>query len=223
MTEQEWLECDRPHLILKHIRRRTSDRKLRLYVCNWYRLFFANLDEVCITVVETTERFADGLASRKEFLEARRKLYRTIPPVSPNADSGFHDQVARDLLDTMLLKHLPGWEQQQAVGTSHTCSSAELSRISLHQKHLANCQLNMLHCIFGNPFRPVVLNPDWLTTTVKTLAATFYDERQFDKMPFLGDALEDAGCNNQVILKHCRVGGEHVRGCFVLDLVLGRN
>jgi hypothetical protein len=76
--------------------------------------------------------------------------------------------------------------------------------------------------IFGNPFRPVTLDPTWLTSTVKNLAEAIYEERAFDRLPILADALEDAGCNQQDILSHLRGGGEHCRGCWPLDLVLGK-
>ncbi len=66
------------------------------------------------------------------------------------------------------------------------------------------------------------LNPHWLTPTVQQLAAVIYEERQFDKMPVMGDALKEAGCDNGDVLQHCRSGGEHVRGCWVVDKVLGK-
>jgi hypothetical protein len=74
--------------------------------------------------------------------------------------------------------------------------------------------------IFGNPFRPVTLNPAWRTSNVSALAQSIYDDRAFDRLPILADALEDAGCDNADILNHCRQPGEHVRGCWVVDLVL---
>jgi hypothetical protein len=76
--------------------------------------------------------------------------------------------------------------------------------------------------IFGNPFRPVTFNPVWRTYTVLALANGIYTERAFDRMPMLADALEEAGCENVDILLHCREPGEHVRGCWVVDLVLGK-
>jgi hypothetical protein len=83
-------------------------------------------------------------------------------------------------------------------------------------------QSTLLRDIFGNPFRPVTFNPHWLTATVQRLASLIYEERQFDKMPLLGDALEEAGCDNADVLQHCRAGGEHVRGCWVVDKMLGK-
>ena len=83
-------------------------------------------------------------------------------------------------------------------------------------------QVKMVHCIFGNPFRPVTFDPDWRTTTAIQLAQQMYDSRDFSAMPILADALQDAGCDHADILDHCRGPGPHVRGCWVVDLVLGK-
>ena len=80
----------------------------------------------------------------------------------------------------------------------------------------------LLRDIFGNPVRPVALDPAWLSSDVVALARGIYDERAFDRMPILADALQDAGCTNDDILSHCRGDGPHVRGCWVVDLVLGK-
>jgi hypothetical protein len=77
--------------------------------------------------------------------------------------------------------------------------------------------------IFGNPFRPVTLDPSWRTATVTSLGQAIYDQHAFDRMPILADALEDAGCTNQDILAHCRHPGEHCRGCWAVDVILGRS
>ena len=82
--------------------------------------------------------------------------------------------------------------------------------------------VQMIRDIFGNPFRPVAADPAWLTSTVVALARGIYDDRAFDRMPILADALQDAGCDNDDVLGHCRGPGPHVRGCWVVDLVLGK-
>ena len=83
--------------------------------------------------------------------------------------------------------------------------------------HIAMC-----NDIFGNPFRPVSVEPSWLTSTVVVLAEGIYQERAFDRLPILADALMDAGCDHADVLEHCRGEGPHVRGCWVVDLLTGR-
>ncbi|MBM3981841.1 MAG: hypothetical protein FJ304_16510 [Planctomycetes bacterium] len=79
-----------------------------------------------------------------------------------------------------------------------------------------------MRCIFGNPFRPVAFDPAWRTDTAVALARQMYESREFSALPILADALQDAGCDNEDVLNHCREPGTHVRGCWVVDLVLGK-
>jgi hypothetical protein len=82
----------------------------------------------------------------------------------------------------------------------------------------------LLRDIFGNPFRPAIINPTWLTWhdgLLVSMAQKMYDCREFLGMPILADALEEAGCTDADILSHCREPGPHVRGCHVVDLLLG--
>ena len=82
-------------------------------------------------------------------------------------------------------------------------------------------QLALLRDVFGNPFRPVAFSPAWRTDTAVTLARQMYESRDFSPLPILADALQEAGCENADILAHCRGDGPHVRGCWVVDAVLG--
>ncbi len=94
------------------------------------------------------------------------------------------------------------------------------------KRHVANNepvdQATLLRCIFGNPFRPVSLVPAWLTSTVVARAEGIYADRDFERLPIFADAHEDAGCGHADILAHCRYDGPHARGCWVVDLVLGK-
>jgi hypothetical protein len=86
-----------------------------------------------------------------------------------------------------------------------------------------NCEL--IRGIVGNPFRPVVIDPSvyhWNDGTVVKVAQDIYDDRAFDRLPILADALEDAGCGDPEILGHLRGTGPHVRGCWLIDAVLGK-
>jgi hypothetical protein len=80
-----------------------------------------------------------------------------------------------------------------------------------------------LELVGPNPFRPITFSPSWRTDTAMSLAHTMYESREFGAMPILADALQDAGCDNDAILSHCRdTSATHVRGCWVTDLVLGK-
>jgi len=76
--------------------------------------------------------------------------------------------------------------------------------------------------IFGNPFQPVAFDPRWRSPDAVALARGIYEDRAFDGLPLLTDALMDAGCDDEQVIGHCRTYGPHVRGCWVVDLVLGK-
>ena len=83
-------------------------------------------------------------------------------------------------------------------------------------------QWKLFRDVIGNSLKPIVFDPSWRTEAVVALARGMYESRDFAPMPVLADALEDAGCGDPDVLAHCRGGGPHVRGCWVVDLVLGK-
>jgi hypothetical protein len=103
-----------------------------------------------------------------------------------------------------------------------TAASVAAWAESSHKQRAVRFLITSIRCIFGNPFRPAALDPSWLTSTVVLLGRGIYEERAFDRLPILADALQDAGCDNADVLDHCRGPGPHVRGCWVVDLVLGK-
>jgi hypothetical protein len=121
---------------------------------------------------------------------------------------------------------------QAAHAVSEACHPNELAEAVARRAHAAakaagmpdesSIHVAFVHDIFGNPFRRVTLDPSWLTSDVVALARAAYEERAFDRLPILADALEDAGCTDAAILSHCRGPGPHVRGCWVVDLILGK-
>ena len=85
----------------------------------------------------------------------------------------------------------------------------------------AHCEL--IRDIFGNPFRLALFSPAWRTDTTVSVARGMYEARDFSAMPILADALQDAGCDNDDILTHCRDPKQvHVHGCWAVDLVLDK-
>ena len=100
---------------------------------------------------------------------------------------------------------------QQKVKNSEDESESEMGK-----------QIELLREVVGNPFCPVTVDPKWVTPTVKKLAQFAYDKRHFDDLPILADVLEEAGCEDVEILEHCRSEAPHMRGCWVIDLLLGK-
>jgi hypothetical protein len=203
MTEAEWLACENPDPMLEFLRGKASDRKLRLFAVGCCRMKWESLtDETSRHAVVLSEKFADGAVSRQALKKIRRTAWERRFPVL----AGWH---AADL-----------WAWQAAC----TAASSIAPQIGTERGEPGmRSQCDLLRDIFGNPFRPVTLDPSWLTSTVTSLAQAIYADRAFDRLPILADTLEDAGCTNQEILAHCRGGGEHVRGCWVVDLLLGKS
>jgi hypothetical protein len=125
----------------------------------------------------------------------------------------------RELLQTPTLVVALNTSRAASVA-AHNWAEAELERQESGEE---KPQSTILRDLFGNPFRPVHSDSRWLTQTVRALVRGVYDDRAFDRLPILADALEDAGCDNADILAHCRQPGEHVRGCWVIDLLLGKS
>jgi hypothetical protein len=108
-----------------------------------------------------------------------------------------------------------------------TCPTDLNVAFNVVQQAEAKSQCELLRCIFGNPFRlPPPVPPGVLVSNdaaVVKLAQGFYDDRAFDRLPELADGLEEAGYHDATILAHCRQPGEHVRGCWVVDLLLAKS
>lgn len=115
-------------------------------------------------------------------------------------------------------------EQIDHVSVVHVrwmCRNGEIAHGAEHERDARN--LLLISEVFGNPFQPVRFSPEWRTDTAVLLARAMYDAREFSAMPILADALQDAGCDNDDVLTHCRDANQtHVRGCWVCDLVLGK-
>ena len=114
------------------------------------------------------------------------------------------------------------WQGDQMIEERFPPNADRLTWEAISARHLRD-SADLLRDIFGNPFRPAAQDPAWRTETVLALARGIYEERAFDRMPILADALQDAGCTSEDVLGHCRDAKQvHVRGCWVVDLVLGK-
>jgi hypothetical protein len=225
-------------------------RKLRLFACACScRILSLLSDAVCHEAVEALDKDIEGQIRHKsyetavfEFDRVRGNRYpMTVSLPEDDAWTALYCAVHRKWLahfdeypderwkaarvcasDAALAT----WRKQTSMETGwRGPTDAEIAAAIREQPEYA-AQSNVLRDIIGNPFRSATIRPDWLAWndgTVRRIAQAIYDERAFDRMPILADALEDAGCDNADILNHCRNGGEHVRGCWVVDLVLGRS
>jgi hypothetical protein len=110
------------------------------------------------------------------------------------------------------------------LSVSEEDRTAAGAAFQLHRRHGGDPTLGpaLIRDIFGNPFRRVTADPSWRTTTALALARGIYAEKAFQRLPILANALQDAGCEDEAVLTHCRGEGPHVRGCWVVDLLLGK-
>jgi hypothetical protein len=226
MTEQEWMTCDEPHRMVNFLRGK-RERKLRLFFCAGCRGVWHKLDAPLRKAVEVGERYADGSADEQQ----RRTAQQSICP-----DPHFSGTDAEGAAFGAVCDGFPVWAIDSAVSLAvedlilevtkqgkRTISTDTLRRLRRSHAHL--CRE-----IVGNPFRPVRVNPVWLTPTVINLATAASEERALPsgeldptRLAILADALEEAGCTEAALLEHLRVAGaHHVRGCWAVDLVLGR-
>ena len=225
MTEKEWLKCPDLDKMLGYIdgtpsgsRKsggKASKRKMRLFAVACCRHVWDLItDKRHRNAVEASEAYADGLIRQKELVQKRMAAYRPGANYPHKAAEAVAQPKMAARYVAMLINETlahPSWYLRP--------------RNEIAYQSFVNWTFepNLLREIMGNPFRPITVDPAWLTATVKQLAEGIYEERAFDRMPILGDALEEASCSNADILNHCRQPGEHCRGCWVVDLLLGKN
>jgi hypothetical protein len=236
---RDWLASSEPAALLGLLRGSASDRKLRLFaVACCRRILHLMGAERSRTAVEVAERYADGLADSRKRKAARTAAWGVVEAAltaaaaegtghrdatvaairaadaaasacDPKAASAAHDVTARAADAAERALRAAGGAGAYAAWTAEKAAHARLLRE-----------------LFGNPFRAVTVYPAWLTWnggTVPQMAQTVYDGGRFELLPILADALEEAGCRDAEVLAHCRVPGEHVRGCWVVDLLLERD
>lgn len=234
MTEQEWLACDNSRTMLQYLRSmnsrstKTNRRKLRLFGCGVAYRIWRLLDEHFREVVVIAERVADRIIDSKERQKAYTENWETMlaRQRSPEPWEGYAVRTAFFLLGERPFEAAfrACAEEEWAYAWSEEPHS--LRGVGEQQERAAKSerkvQANLLRDVIGNPFRPVSVDAFWQTETVVALARTIYDDRAFDEMPILADALEESGCTNTDILAHCRGPGPHVRGCWAVDLLLGK-
>ena len=244
MTEAEWFACDDPVKLLEFVgRHHPNERKLRLYgVAGCRRIWSFLPDERFRRAVEVAELFADGAVSE----EAREACWEEVDEAKTSIDFATQDQFGGhgNWPAASMATWMATAAAANAVGDSESFVGPEAELFYLAGNPIEGMEYSyrergidyrltresewsvhraLLRDIFGNPFRPSTLDPMWRTSTAIALASQMYESRDFGAMPILADALQDAGCDSDDILNHCRGDGPHVRGCWVVDLVLGKD
>jgi len=231
MTEAEWLTATDPTPMLAFLRGRVSNRKLRLIACGCCRRIWTLLvDERSRAGIEVVERYVDGRATQQELSAAQEAATRAADLPSWRHIRGMYtDEHRLGFAAAAVQRATRPTEKPDALAEAmkqaiHFSWSAEsIGQVRSRVQETSTFQCQIIRCATGNPFRPVTVDPRWRSETAVDLATGIYAERAFDRMPILADALEEAGCDNADVLAHCRGDGPHVRGCWVVDLLLGKS
>jgi hypothetical protein len=223
MTESEWLACDEPELMLEflHGKGKPDTRKLRLLGCACCRRVWDSLLHGSRQAIETSELHADGLASTRRLAKAALKAIASAETRAWDGSLYMTERIY-SAADAARAAALAACKDRELRGNLGQPFFAMVRRGAKQIMKEIAIQCTIIRCVYGNPFHTVMAASSWLTPTVTALAQAIYTDRAFDRVPFLADALEDAGCSNADILEHCRQPGEHCRGCWVVDVVLGR-
>ncbi len=209
MTEEEWLSGTDPRPMLGFLRGKVSDRKLRLFACACCHRFFQDriTDARTRECLAGVEAYADGCITKEELIRLRRKANQVRG--NPKA----HEAVQAVWFCSLHWTRIAAEHFMRIRGSR---ASRKVQRL-------------LLQDVFGNPFRRVIPNSVRGTSRVVSLAQAAYADRVLpantldaDRLAVLADALEDAGCTDAAILEHLRGPGPHVRGCWCVDLLLGK-
>jgi hypothetical protein len=237
MTEAEWLMSADPDPMCRYLEKtHFAQRKPRLVAVAWCRRL---PDPSLRTALTLVELFADGMVGQEDLRRAERAAneiaHHGYDTSTPTTSVLYHAATAMEQAiyydpDAPYTHHMTDVSRHIAYSAGYAAAPAtregwERDRLVVFQKAEATerqAMAELVREVLGNPFRPVTLDRAWLTSTVVALARQMYDARDFSPMPILADALQDAGCDNEDILGHCRGPGPHVRGCWVVDLVLGK-
>jgi len=224
-TDQDWQTGNDLDKMLAFLWRRLSIRKLRLIACAFCRrVWSAMTDERSRRAIAAAESLADGLADMN-----------AVPRTEIEAQRAWDDAISdgrrcHAAAAAWVTLAADDWNAEWDIGEGPTKAVSWAATNArwvegggeLEQREKV-AQAEILRDVTGPiPLRSIAVSPTWLTINVVALAQAIYEERAFDRLPILADALEDAGCTKAEILNHCRQSGVHVRGCWVIDLLLGK-
>jgi len=234
MNEAEWLECTDPTPMLVFLRwtpvlslrGRTSDRKTLLFACACcFEIEEAVIDKRSREALSIAQRFGEGNATRQDLDAARDAAWKA------KNDLFIAKATVTELSAGSAVAYAAAFPASRyaidaAENAAHATPKLAYDGLTGGFMDMVNAakrkQVVFLRDVIGNPFQPVNIQPNWLNPKVVALAQKIYDDRTFHQLPLLADELVKAGGVTQEILNHCRQPGEHVRGCWLVDLVLGK-
>src|SRR5262245_15595385 len=213
MTEAEWLACDDVEQLLETYGFLAppyeSDRRWRLFALACIESIRPHLSDYRLTAaLDVIARDAEGDTEPHELPIAHDEALAAHASIWEDASEQrwfYVSEAAAEAVisatDSAYAEFAPDVCRRcaDALALAADDGAQEIVRERAHRRHVA-----LVHEIFGNPFRPVELDPLWHTFDVLALARGIYDDRAFDRMPILADALQDADCNNENVLTHCR-------------------
>lgn len=251
MTEAEWIRCNDPQAMLEFLRDKATDRQFWLFSVACVRRMLGLFPNALIRqAVEFAERDADELASHEEMRLVQREIedwrgsactIQLSRSMTIAESSAIHAAswlvsprpmrratVARETARTAARAVSKSANDRDAIRHAPADEVVMVARMTwqVAQTALAaekEAQASLLRDICGNPFHPPTIDRAWLLPEVVYFARQIYEGGTFEWMPDLADTLQEAGCSDPDIVDHCRQPGEHVRGCWLLDALLGKN
>jgi hypothetical protein len=245
MTEAEWLDGNNPKPMLDYLHTVGSPRKTRLLGCGFCRLIWKRLEpEDSRRSVEIAEAYADGEVSKAKLRTAHRLAekaaaekpgslvllgFRAVAAwvAIPKFDAEVAANIARACRDDGDEHDHTLEFDDRGMPSIVSLTPKKWNDLKAETRQLGLQQAVVIRCVFGNPFRPVWFDPAWRTPDVAALAKAAYDERilpsgELDphRLAVLADALEELAAVG--VVAHLRGPGPHVRGCWAVDLCLGK-
>jgi hypothetical protein len=228
MKEAEWLACEDSGRMIAFLWFKAPERKLRLFACACCRRIYRLLPASHAQFPALAERYADGKATAEELDGA------TCVPV--DWSRGTATSLANIAAYYLTYRNLSSEGQSRGECIAGDVALLAAGAVALDTRGAKDggevrefaAQSRLVRCVFGNPFRPVAFDDTWRTPDVTALATAAYEERlmpsgelALDRLAVLADALEEVGAVEDIVA-HLRSSGPHVRGCWAVDLCLGK-
>jgi hypothetical protein len=243
MTEDKWLACNDPGPMLEFVRGTSGERKMRLFALACCRRIWDWLGPRGRHAIAVTERYLDGRASFEEYGIAAAGVYddwleyfgHDFPStaayrVTALGDGGVYYAAlgaasdAAEAVRQEAVNRIANPHPDRPSSSPRPADSLSLARAAgeaaLRSERRA--QADIMRDIFHGPCSPASIRGHWRGTAVLSLARVIDEERAFDRMPMLADALRREGCDEGEVLDHCPGPGPHARGCWLLDALLLR-